>query len=217
MQLILFDMDGVITDSEPIINEAAVRMFRELGQLVQPEDFTPFIGTGEDRYLGGVAEIYGIPLDPVEAKKRTYEIYLELVPTHLKAFPGAIDLVKECRMRGARTAVASSADQVKVHANLHQIGLPPDRFWDAVISGEMVERKKPHPDIFLHAARSVGIDASRCVVIEDAVHGIEAAKAAGMWCVAVAQTFPASRLSLADRVFPSLANLHFDDLLPPVE
>lgn len=216
MELILFDMDGVLTDSEPLINEAAVRMFRELGQFVQPEDFTPFIGTGEDRYLAGVAELYGIPLDPLEAKKRTYEIYLELVPTHLKAFAGAIDLVKECRMRGARTAVASSADRIKVHANLNQIGLPPEKFWDAVISGEMVAKKKPHPDIFLHAAALVGVDASRCVVIEDAVHGIQAAKAAGMWCVAVAQTFPASQLIQADRVFPSLANLHYDDLLPPV-
>ena len=80
----IFDMDGVLTDSEPLINAAAVAMFRELGLLVQPDDFLPFIGTGEDRYLGGVAEKYGFLLDGPAAKKRTYEIYLDLVPTQLR-------------------------------------------------------------------------------------------------------------------------------------
>lgn len=215
MELIIFDMDGVLTDSEPLINEAAVLMYREMGHRVQPEDFHPFVGTGEDRYIGGVAEKYGIRMDIPAAKKRTYEIYLDLVPEKLTAFPGAVDLVHECRRKGARTAVASSADKIKVEANLRKIGLPPETCWDLVVSGEMVERKKPAPDIFLHAARELGIPPGRCVVIEDAIHGIEAAKSAGMWCVGVAQTFPAGDLEAADIVFPALASLRFDDLLPP--
>ncbi len=214
MDLIIFDMDGVLTDSEPLINEAAVLMYRELGFAIPPEDFLPFVGTGEDRYIGGVAEKHGITINLPDAKRRTYEIYLELVPQKLKGFPGAVDLVRECRSRGAMTAVASSADQIKVHANLLSIGLNPGEAWDLVVSGEMVERKKPSPDIFQHAARQLGVSPDRCVVIEDAVHGIEAARAAGMWCVAVAQTFPSEQLQGADRVYPSLANLTFDDLLP---
>ena len=71
IRAVIFDMDGVLTDSEPLINQAAVAMFRELGLPVQPEDFLPFVGTGEDRYIGGVAEKYGFPLDGPAAKKRS--------------------------------------------------------------------------------------------------------------------------------------------------
>ena len=81
IEAVIFDMDGVLTDSEPLITEAAVAMFQEKGLAVQPEDFRPFVGTGEDRYIGGVAEKYNFPLDIAAAKKRAYEIYLERVPS----------------------------------------------------------------------------------------------------------------------------------------
>src|SRR5512141_416563 len=110
IRAVIFDMDGVLTDSEPLINRAAIEMFREKGLAVKPEDFLPFVGAGEDRYIGGVAETYGFPLDLPAAKRRTYEIYLALVPTELKSFRGALDLVRSCRAAGLLTAVASSAD-----------------------------------------------------------------------------------------------------------
>ena len=123
IRAVIFDMDGVLTDSEPLINAAAIAMFKEKGLVVQPEDFLPFVGTGEDRYIGGVAEKYHLPLDVPAAKARTYEIYLELVPTRLEAFPGACELVRACRQAGLRIAVASSADKIKIDANLRKIGL----------------------------------------------------------------------------------------------
>lgn len=199
IRAVIFDMDGVLTDSEPLINQAAVAMFRELGLPVQPEDFLPFVGTGEDRYIGGVAEKYGFPLDGPAAKKRTYEIYLDLVPRELKGFPGAHVLVKNCRLADLKVAVASSADRVKIEANLRQIELDPAS-WDAIVTGEDVANKKPAPDIFLAAAAKLGVPPAACVVIEDAVNGVQAAKAAGMRCVAVAQTFPAEKLQQADVV-----------------
>lgn len=208
----IFDMDGVLTDSEPLINSAAIAMFRELGLTVRPEDFRPFIGTGEDRYIGGVAELYGFPLDLPSAKRRTYEIYLELVPTRLQVFPGAQDLVKACRAAGLRIAVASSADRVKVEANLEQIGLPISS-WDAVVTGEDVLAKKPAPDIFLKAAAKLGASPKECVVIEDAVNGIEAARAAGMRCVAVAQSFDPERLGAADKIRAKIGEVSISDLV----
>jgi HAD superfamily hydrolase (TIGR01509 family) len=206
-------MDGVLTDSEPLINAAAVAMFRERGLVVRPEDFHPFIGTGENRYLGGVAEQYRFPIDLADAKRRTYEIYLELVPTRLSAFEGAVELVLACRGAGLRVAVASSADRIKIDANLHRIGLPP-RVWDAIVTGEDVEHKKPAPDIFLAAARKLGVLPGQCMVIEDAVNGVQAAKAAGMRCVAVAQTFPPANLAAADLVRLRLADVTLADLCP---
>lgn len=211
-QAVIFDMDGVLADSEPLICAAAMEMFRQKGVTVCEKDFLPFIGAGENRYIGGVAEQYGVTLDITEAKAKTYAIYLDMVPTRLKTFPGAVEFVKACRAAGRRCAVASSADRIKVDANLRKIGLPPEA-WDTVLSAEDVERRKPHPDIFLKAARRVGVSPAHCTVIEDAVNGIAAAKAAGMRCIAVATSFPASALTQADLVRTAMADLKIADLL----
>jgi beta-phosphoglucomutase len=170
------------------------------------------VGAGEDRYIGGVAERYRFPLDLAAAKRRTYEIYLSLVPGRLRAFPGAVALVEECRQRQLRLAVASSADYIKIEANLLQIGLPPGR-WDAIVSADDVVRKKPAPDIFLAAAGKLGLSSSQCVVIEDAVTGVQAARAAGVRCVAVGQTFEKEKLSAADLIKNSIADVSIADLL----
>jgi len=211
IRAVIFDMDGVLTDSEPLINAAAIAMFKEKGMVVQPEDFLPFVGTGEDRYIGGVAEKYHFPLDLQSAKSRTYEIYLELVPKQLHAFPGSRELVQACRRAGLQVAVASSADLVKIEANLCQISLPPEN-WDALVWGEEVRNKKPAPDIFLAAAAKLKLTPSQCVVVEDAVNGVESAKAAGMRCIAVAQTFSPDRLQKADLVRQNLLKVSVVDL-----
>ena len=211
MKAIIFDMDGVLTDSEPLICAAATEMFRERGIAVHPEDFHPFVGTGENRYLGGVAEQYGVSLDIAAAKARTYELYLAMVPLRLKAFPGAVELVRKCRGAGWVCAVASSADRIKIDANLNKIGLPPAS-WQAIVTAEDVERRKPDPAVFLMAAHRLGVHPSDCTVVEDAVNGIAAAKAAGMRCVAVATTFPAGHLAEADLIRPSVEAITLQDL-----
>jgi len=212
IRAVIFDMDGVLTDSEPLINAAAVAMFKELGLNVAPEDFIPFVGTGENRYIGGVAERYNFPLDIESAKKRTYEIYLALVPTRLRAFPCAVELVRKCRSIGRKIALASSADMIKIEANLQKIGLPSNQ-WDALVSAEDVVHKKPAPDIFLAAARKLGVPPAECVVVEDAVNGVQAAKSAGMRCVAVAHSFPAEKLVGADIIRSSIAEVTVADLI----
>jgi HAD superfamily hydrolase (TIGR01509 family) len=213
IRAVIFDMDGVLTDSEPLINAAAVAMFKEHGLVVQPEDFLPFVGAGEDRYIGGVAEKHHFPLDLPAAKQRTYEIYLSLVPASLQPFPGARDFVLACREAGLLVAVASSGDAVKIAANLLQINLPIE-FWDAVVPGEEVQHKKPAPDIFLAAAQKLAVKPAECIVVEDAVNGVQAAKAAGMRCIAVAQTFPVEQLQAADVVRESIAQVQLADVDP---
>ncbi len=213
IQAVIFDMDGVLADSEPIINAAASAMFAERGLTVQPDDFLPFVGAGEERYIGGVAEKYGYPLNVLAAKRRTYEIYLDLVPQRLQSFPGVHDLIRACREAGLRVAVASGADAIKVTANLKKIALPPDT-WDVVLTGESVTRNKPAPDIFLLAAQKLGVLPSECTVVEDAVNGVRAAKAAGMRCIAVAHTFAAERLHEADVVREMIAQVTVSDLAP---
>lgn len=194
---IIFDMDGVLVDSEAFICRAACRMFAEKGLTVRPADFRPFVGTGEDRYIGGVAETYNFPLDLPAAKQRTYDIYLDIIKGALKPLPGVHDFIQQCRTMGKRMAVASSADRRKVMGNLAEIGLPAEQF-HAVIVGEDVVHKKPAPDIFLLAAERLGVTPARCLVIEDAVSGVAAAKAAGAKCLALTTSFSAEQLAAAD-------------------
>jgi HAD superfamily hydrolase (TIGR01509 family) len=212
IRAVIFDMDGVLTDSEPVINAAAIAGLREYGINPKPEDFHPFVGTGEDRYIGGVAAKYGLTYIP-EMKRRVYEIYLEILPGMIRAFPGAQELLRTLRAQSIRLAVASSADRVKVEANLRAIRV--DLSWfGAVVVGEDVERKKPAPDIFLTAARRLGVTPTACCVVEDAVNGVRAAKSAGMRCVAVEQSFPAAVLAPAgpDVIRPGLAQISDADL-----
>lgn len=194
---IIFDMDGVLVDSEAYICRAGCQMFKELGLTVRPEDFTPFIGTGENRFLGGVAEKYNFPVDIEQIKKRTYDIYLEIIKGSLKPLPGVNAFIEKCKAQGKKLAVASSADRRKVTGNLHEIGLSLQQF-EAVIVGEDVEHKKPAPDIFLLAAKRLAIPPEACLVIEDAVSGVTAAKAAGARCLALTTSFDREQLHHAD-------------------
>src|SRR5207237_1795193 len=123
-------------------------------------------------------------------KARLYEIYQRVIRGRLQALPGAHEFVATCRARGLAVAVASGADKIKVYANLGEIGLPPAMF-DAVVDGDDVVRKKPAPDIFLEAARRLGLAPETCLVIEDAVSGVAAARGAGSRCLALTTSFTA--------------------------
>jgi HAD superfamily hydrolase (TIGR01509 family) len=198
-------MDGVLVDSEPFIKEAATRMFAEKGVTVHPHDFDPFVGTGENHFVSGVGAQYGVPVDLERDKARTYAIYLGLIRGRLRPLPGVFEFIAECRRRRLKLAVASSADAVKVEGNLHELGLTAAAF-DALVNGSQVARKKPAPDIFLAAAARLKLPPDECLVVEDAVAGVAAAKAAGARCLALTTSFPADRLTAADWIAPDLAH-----------
>jgi beta-phosphoglucomutase-like phosphatase (HAD superfamily) len=240
-EAVIFDMDGVLTDSEWFIAEAARLMFLEIhGKTVTHGDFLPFVGLGENRFLGGVAERYRIDgFDIVRDKARTYEIYEDLVKGKLKALPGAVDFVRRCRDLGLKTALATSTDYIKMMVSLREIGLAPrpaaesrrtepgfppgpaskpgpqTGAFDALVNGLEVERRKPFPDLFLEAARRVNAAPERCWVVEDSVGGVTAAKAAGMRCLALLTTFPEAeiRAAGADIIARDLSRINADKLL----
>jgi HAD superfamily hydrolase (TIGR01509 family) len=200
---VLFDMDGVLVDSEEFMCESAIRMFAEKGLTVTPEDFSPFVGMGENRYLGGVAEKYHVDFDLETDKARAYEIYGQLTAGRLVPLPGVHEFIKRCKDRSLKLAVATSADRVKMEINLASLGLP-DGAFDQTVNGLEVERKKPSPDIYLEAARRIGCQPEECLVVEDAVSGILAGKAAGCKCLALTTSFPAKRLGMADWICHTL-------------
>ena len=99
---VIFDMDGVLLDSEPFIRKAAMMMFAKRGLIVQSEDFLPFVGSGEDRFIGGVAEKYAFPLKLHSDKKRTYEIYLKIIRGQLHPLEGTLAFLESCRKSGKK-------------------------------------------------------------------------------------------------------------------
>ncbi|URD80376.1 Redoxin [Musa troglodytarum] len=214
---VLFDMDGVLCNSEELSRLAGVDVFAEMGVPVTTDDFVPFTGTGEANFLGGVASAKGInDFDPEAAKKRFFEIYLDKYakPNSGIGFPGALELVMECKRKGLKVAVASSADRVKVDANLTAAGLPVSLF-DVIVSADAFEKLKPAPDIFLAASKSLNVPQSECIVIEDALAGVQAAKAAQMRCIAVTTTLSEEILQQAgpSLIRKEIGSVSIDDVL----
>ncbi|KAJ4817125.1 Haloacid dehalogenase-like hydrolase family protein [Rhynchospora pubera] len=208
---VLFDMDGVLCNSEELSRLAAVDVFADLGVAVTTEDFVPFMGMGEAIFLGGVAKVKGLTdLTPDDLKKRFFEIYLNKYakPNSGIGFPGALELIKECKEKGLKVAVASSADRIKVDANLSAAGLPLSLF-DAIVSADAFENLKPAPDIFLAASKLLDVDPSECLVIEDALAGVQAASAAKMRCIAVTTTLSEEALGQAS---PTLVRKDIGDI-----
>lgn len=208
---VLFDMDGVLVDSEAFICRAAMMMFSERGVEVNPEDFLPFVGMGEDRYLGGVAAKLGLKVNITEIKARTYQLYEQITRGKLEPLSGVKEFILRCKQKGLKIAVATSADEVKMRINLREIGLSEDIF-DATVNGLEVEHKKPSPDIFLIAADKLGLKASDCLVVEDAINGVQAAKAARSKCLALTTSFSKKQLCKADWVASTLKEAPLDVL-----
>ncbi|KAK7284430.1 hypothetical protein RJT34_19176 [Clitoria ternatea] len=214
---VLFDMDGVLCNSEEPSRRAAVDVFAEIGVQVTVDDFVPFMGTGEANFLGGVASVKGVEgFDTEAAKKRFFEIYLDKYakPDSGIGFPGALELISQCKSKGLKVAVASSADRIKVDANLAAAGLPLSMF-DAIVSADAFENLKPAPDIFLAASKILSVPPSECIVIEDALAGVQAAKAAQMRCIAVRTTLSDEVLESADPTLirDDIGSVSLDDIL----
>ena len=207
-------MDGVLVDTEHIILQAAMTYFREQGIETSPEDFTPHVGAGENRYIGEVARKHGIAVDIADAKLRVYEWYDRLCRGNLPPMDGVVEFITWCRAKNLRLAIATSADEAKLLINLREIDLSPELF-DCIVSGSDAEHQKPHPEIYQKAASGMQLHPSECVVIEDALNGIQAGKAAGAYCVGVSSTFSSDELfqAGADRTAESLLELIDDSLL----
>jgi HAD superfamily hydrolase (TIGR01509 family) len=216
VRAVIFDMDGVLCDSEKLSRSAGVQYFRRHhGVLPTEHDFADFAGTGEAAFLTGVARRYGVGnFQVAEAKKHFFEIYINEFSSMLKPFEGVRELIENLRKLGMKTALASSADAVKVQANLRAIGFGPDMF-DFITRSDEIANKKPAPDIFLAAAAGLGVDPQSCVVIEDAPAGVEAAKRAKMRCVAVATSVSARQLwdAGADIVRAAPQYILLDDII----
>ena len=143
---------------------AGILALREFGIEAVSEDFLPFVGRGEDKYIGGVAEKHGVRYDTA-MKDRAYDYYGQMVAAEATVPADTLPTLKALHARGIRMAVCSSADRVKVRYNLRAIGADESLF-GAIVTGSDVERKKPEPDIYLKSAALLGEKPEDCLVAQ---------------------------------------------------
>ncbi len=185
---VVFDLDGTLCDSEPFIAAAAAEALRRrYGIEVSVEDFAPFVGAGDDRFISGAAAAHGVTADLAVDKALTYEVYLELIRGALQPIAGALAFLAALRAAGLRVGLATGSDRAKLQGNLAALGLA-DSAFDTVVSAEDVARKKPDPETFLTAIRRLGLEPARCLVVEDARNGVLAGRAAGCEVLGIASS-----------------------------
>lgn len=202
---VIFDVDGVLVDSGPPHRESWRRLARQVHVPMSDEFFARTFGQTNKDILEA---LFGRALPEAEWRRlgdRKEELYREIVRGRVPAMPGAVELVEALAADGARLAVGSSGPRENIELCLGEMRIR-SRF-GTVITGECVTRGKPDPQVFLLAAEGLGLEPARCVVIEDAVIGIEAAKRAGMRAVALTSTHPRASFPHADRVIASLTEL----------
>lgn len=203
---IIFDLDGVIVDSAAAHRDSWRQLIRELDRDFEETVFWQTFGLRNDiilrRFVGSDLALEHIK----RLGDRKEEIFRTIARGRLRPLPGAAACVRGVRAAGWLTAVASSAPRANIAMILGELALA-DQF-DVVVSGDDVARGKPDPEIFLRAAAALGIPPGRCVVVEDAEAGIDAARRAGMVAVAVARDDPAPPgLRVADLVVGSLGEV----------
>jgi len=206
---LIFDVDGLIGDTEPINAKVTIRVLDEMFGLrnVKDEDFTLGYGRGAEAYVKAGARVHGLELTDEQAhaaaEVREHRLAQTVREEGLPAFPGVLDLIHAALGHdGFRLSIATSATRELSEAILTAVKVPFERM--AYVSGSDVTKKKPDPQIFLIAIQRLGLPADRCVVFEDAPSGVQAAKAAGAKCVAVTNTVPAEELGGADLIVDSL-------------
>ena len=181
---ILFDMDGVLVDSEPLFHKAVNVMVARCGAapITEEENNRYLLGTTVEETWVRVKELrQDITLTPAELLAGYNEVVKEVLRSDLTARPGVRALIAEAQRRGLPIAVASSSLREWVNLKLEVIGLT-DAF-PVALGGDDIENGKPAPDIYIKAARLIGLEASQCVAIEDSPIGLAAASASGAYTV----------------------------------
>ena len=202
IRAVIFDMDGVIVDSEPYSMQALVDILRQYGVEPTENDLRRSYGRRVRDDFVDYFSRYGVTADVNTAIAHKHARYYHLAAGRLRPFPGVMPLLKRLRHCGYRLALASSGDRVKVAFGMQALGL--NGVFEAIVSGDDVTHSKPDPEIYLTAAQRVGVPAAACIAIEDAPAGVEAAKCAGMRCIAVTNSVGREQLHKADLIIDSL-------------
>lgn len=184
IKAVIFDMDGVIIDSEPAHVKFEKEIFKSLGISVTEEQHMGFVGT-TSHYMWETLRVKNELKQSLEElvnnDREQYLEYLKSDKNEVVLIEGVREFIKELHENGVKLAIASSSplDVIKIVVNRYEL----QEFFDELVTGDYVDNSKPAPDIFLYAANKLGARPEECIVIEDSCNGTKAAKNAGMKCI----------------------------------
>jgi HAD superfamily hydrolase (TIGR01509 family) len=208
IRTVIFDMDGVIIDTEPIHHHAFFTQFAELGIPVTEDEYATFLGRSTRNVFQYLKEKYHLAQDVEALLFRKRELFNKAFDedASLDLLPGVRTLIEDLRRHDVQLVVASSASKATIARVFNRFILGP--YFSHIVSGEDFAQSKPNPAIFVHAAAVSETPVTECIVIEDAANGVAAAKAAGIYCIAYASPHSAGQdLHRADRIIQ-----HFSEL-----
>jgi len=184
LKAVLFDMDGVIVDTEPLHHKAYKMMFDDVGIDVSDSMYRSFTGQSTRGICEFLCKHFDLTLEPItlEKGKRAHFTKLFFEDPDLQLLDGVEDLIKNYHSNGLTLVVASSASMFTIKNVMKRFDL--DTYFKDKLSGADLKASKPHPEIFINAAKAAGVSNSECFVIEDSTNGIIAAKEADIFCVA---------------------------------
>ncbi|MBM4035246.1 MAG: HAD family phosphatase [Planctomycetes bacterium] len=198
---VVFDLDGVLVDSEGLHVEAWRRLFAERGVELTDEEYAQGVGMSDADWLAWLFARRGTAGDVAWWREAKRQLFQALLAADVRPFPGVVGLVRTLRPR-FRLGVASNSWRRNIETVLDALGIR--GCFDAWVGADDVTRCKPHPDVYELAAARLALPSTACVVIEDSPLGIQAARAAGMRCIGITNSMPAERLAQADLVVSSL-------------
>ena len=206
---VIFDMDGVIVDSEHLSLDAFGKALSLFGINIDQEDIDYSCGLSDKNIIEYMEKKYNKKIDFDLYTRKKAEFYRENVQEKgIHPFPKVREFIKMLEEKGIKYIIASSGNRRKIQYNLEKIGMT-DLF-EEILSGEDFDKSKPNPAIFLTAAHRLGVKPSGCLVIEDSINGVKAAKNARMKCIAITNTFDVDKLRDADLVVDDFSQIIFD-------
>ncbi len=208
IEAVVFDMDGVLVDTEHLWDEVREALTEEWGGRYTPEAQEAMMGMSSPEWSRYLHEVVGLREPPEVINAEVVRRMLERYEMDLPVVPGAVEAVRRLAREGYRLAVASSSNRELIDGVLRRLEL--SELFEVTVSSEEVARGKPAPDVYLETAHRLGLPPGRCAAIEDSASGIRAAHAAGMRVIAYPNRhYPpaADVLALADVVIESLSGL----------
>jgi HAD superfamily hydrolase (TIGR01509 family) len=213
IQTVIFDMDGVIVDTEPVHHYAYFQHFDELNITVTEEMFTSYMGNSTRNTFQKLKETFDLEHDVEDLILRKRTLFNDAFDKKEDLFllDGVENLIKELHQNGMQLIVASSASKVTIDRVFTRFGL--HSYFSHIVSGEDFPKSKPHPAIFEHAVFLSQTPKEACAVIEDSTNGIIASKAAGIYCIGYdSENSKMQDLSLADSVIRRFDELSFEKI-----
>ena len=210
IKAVIFDMDGVVVNTEPIGYKANQQLYKSLNITVPDDVYGTFIGNSDKMIVQKLKDLYTIPLTHQELLDEKYKYYFNAFDNaeDLAMLPGVKDLIIDLHTNGMRLILASSASKRKIEKVFTRFGL--HQYFDHAISGEDFEESKPNPAIFIEAAAKSGFSKDECIVIEDSTNGIKAANLAGIYCIGYNSGHTMGQdTSLADKVITDFSQVNY--------